>query len=271
MEGLGRLAGGIAHEINTPAQFISDNLTFLLGIWGPVADLLEASRSAATRLRAGDSPDDVAADLERRCEEADLEFVQAEVPTALSQSQEGVERVSTIVRAMKAFGHPDHTDPEPSDINRLVGNTITVARNEVKYVADVTTDFGDLPTVMCYQGAVSQVILNLLVNAAYAIAKCQATSGDRGRIGVKTWAAGAEVCVSISDTGPGIPPDALAHIFEPFFTTKPLGEGTGQGLAMAWATIVERHRGRIEVSTSEAGTTFVVKLPAEKAREPGAA
>jgi diguanylate cyclase (GGDEF)-like protein/PAS domain S-box-containing protein len=261
MEALGRLAGGIAHEINTPTQFISDNLAFLSNIWGPIAELVRASRSAADRLRTGEPPGDVAALLEQYFAAADLDFVEAEVPAALAQSQEGVERVATIVRAMKAFGHPDRDDPEPTDINRLISNSITVARNEFKYVADVATDFADLPTVMCYQGAVGQVILNLLVNAAYVVANSGEVGNGRGLITVKTWADGAQACVSVSDTGPGIPADVLPHIFEPFFTTKPLGHGTGQGLAMAWATVVERHAGRIDVETSMAGTTFVLRLP----------
>jgi signal transduction histidine kinase len=261
MEALGRLAGGIAHEINTPTQFISDNLAFLTNIWGPVAELVRASRSAADRLRSGEPPSDVAALLEQYFAAADLDFVESEVPAALAQSQEGVERVATIVRAMKAFGHPDRDDPEPTDINRLISNSITVTRNEFKYVADVATDFADLPTVMCYQGAVGQVVLNLLVNAAYVVANSGEVGAGRGLITVKTWTDEAQVCMSVSDTGPGIPADVLPHIFEPFFTTKPLGHGTGQGLAMAWATVVERHGGRIDVETSAGGTTFVLRLP----------
>jgi diguanylate cyclase (GGDEF)-like protein/PAS domain S-box-containing protein len=261
MEALGRLAGGIAHEINTPTQFISDNLTFLTIAWPAVASALAALRSLGARLRAGDAPGDIATMADELCEEADFDFIEAEVPAALSQSQEGLERVATIVRAMKAFGHPDNNDPEPTDINRLVSNTITVARNELKYVADVVTDFGDLPTVVCYQGAVGQVVLNLLVNAAYAVGKDRDTAASLGQIDVKTWVNAAHACISVTDTGPGIPPVVLPHIFEPFFTTKPLGQGTGQGLAMAWATIVERHKGRIDVITSEAGTSFVVMLP----------
>jgi two-component system, NtrC family, sensor kinase len=261
MEALGRLAGGIAHEINTPTQFISDNLAFLANIWPAVAEVLGAAQGAVGRLRAGEAPGDVAAGLEAACQGADLDFVEAEVPSALSQSQDGVHRVATIVRAMKAFGHPDRDDPEPTDINRLVANTITVAQSEIKYVADVATDLGDLPVVMCYQGAVGQVVLNLLVNAAYVVGKSLELSGQRGQIGIRTWLEDAQACIAISDTGPGIPKDVLPQIFEPFFTTKPLGQGTGQGLAMAWATIVDRHRGRIDVATSEAGTTFVVRLP----------
>ena len=136
--------------------------------------------SAAARLRAGDDPGDVAAMLEKNAQDADLDFVAAEVPTALSQSQEGVERVATIVRAMKAFGRPDPTDPEPTDIDGLVDNAMTVAGNELKYVAEVTTDLGAHQTVVCFPGAISQVLLNLLVNAAYAVGESQRRDGPTG-------------------------------------------------------------------------------------------
>jgi PAS domain S-box-containing protein len=261
MEALGQLAGGIAHEINTPTQFISDNLSFLTDIWGPVLQLLAASSNAVARLREGGAPDDVAATLEQGCQEADLDFVRAEVPTALSQSKEGIERVATIVRAMKAFGRPDPSEPEPMDINRVVTYALTMARNELKYVAEVTTDLGPLPTVSCFPGAIGQVVINLVVNAAYAVGESRDRTGERGEIKVKTWSEGDRVALSVSDTGPGIPPDVLPRIFQPFFTTKPFGRGSGQGLAMAWATVVDRHAGRIEVATSGAGTTFTITLP----------
>jgi signal transduction histidine kinase len=261
MEALGQLAGGIAHEINTPIQFISDNLSFLSDILGPVLKAVGGSLNAAARLRAGEDPGDVAALLEQIAQDADLDFVAAEAPTALSQSQEGLERVATIVRAMKAFGRPDPSEPEPTDINRLVADAITVAGNEIKYVADVTADLGARQTVMCFPGAISQVVLNLLVNAAHAVGESQARTGERGHIGVKTWAEAHRVVIAVSDTGPGIPADVLPRIFQPYFTTKPFGQGTGQGLAMAWATVVNRHGGQIDVSTSEAGTTFTLSLP----------
>ena len=188
MEALGQLAGGIAHEINTPTQFISDNLSFLSDIWGPVAKLLGASEDAVARLRAGDAPGDVAATLEQARQSADLDFVEAEVPTALSQSQEGIERVATIVRAMKAFGRPDPSDPEPTDIDRLVTNAITVARNELKYVAEVTTDLGALPTGHVlprrHQPGRAQPARQCRLRRG----RVPRPAGQRGQIGVKTWA-----------------------------------------------------------------------------------
>ena len=261
MEALGQLAGGIAHEINTPTQFISDNLSFLTDVWAPVLELLTTSSNAAARLREGGAPDAVAATLDQACQAADIDFVRAEVPTALSQSQEGIDRVATIVRAMKAFGRPDPSEPEPMDINRVVTYALTMARNELKYVAEVKTDLGPLPTVACFPSAIGQVLINLVVNAAYAVGESRDRTGERGEIRVKTWSEGDRVALSVSDTGPGIPPDVLPRIFQPFFTTKPFGRGSGQGLAMAWATVVDRHSGKIEVATSSAGTTFTVRLP----------
>lgn len=262
MEALGRLAGGIAHEINTPTQFISDNLSFLSKSWSLVSELLTRGRGLCQSVGSGQPFDALATQLGELYDTGDVDFLMAEVPEALAQSQEGVERVATIVRAMKAFGHPDRLEPEATDLNRLVTDTLTVARNELKYVAEVVTDLGSLPTVMCYRGAVGQVLLNLLVNAAYAVGKVSEASGRLGRVSVRTWEEdGGFVCAEVSDTGGGIPPDVLPHIFEPFFTTKPVGLGTGQGLALAWSTIVERHHGDIDVVTSASGTTFIIKLP----------
>ena len=261
LEALGRLAGGIAHEINTPTQFISDNLAFLKDVWTDLLPLLAAVAAIPARLRSEDRMDELAATIEQATQQADLDFVCDEVPNALSQSQEGVERVASIVRAMKAFGHPDHSEPEPSDLNRIIADTVTVARSELKYVADVIMDSGPLPIVHCYPGALGQVVLNLLVNAAHAIGSRVAGTTSRGTITIRTWAEGDDACFSVTDTGTGIPDDVIGHIFEPFYTTKAVGQGTGQGLALAWSTIVERHKGRLSVTSSPDGACFTVRLP----------
>ena len=140
-------------------------------------------------------------------------------------------------------------------------NAVTVARNETKYVAELDLQLGELPTVTCYPGAIGQALLNLLINAAHAVSRAERSEGSLGRIVVTTEASDREVRIGVRDDGTGIPDDALPHIFEPFFTTKPVGEGTGQGLALVWASIVERHHGRVEVATSPAGTLFTCILP----------
>ena len=260
MDALGRLAAGIAHEINTPTQFISDNLSFLAEMWDGQSRLIDTATQAVQRLREGASATEVACLLETAITDGDLEYAQSEIPTALDQSQEGTRRVASIVKAMKAFGHPDQDNPEPTDINQMIRDTLTVARSELKYAADVSTDLAALPVVSCYRGAMSQVILNLLVNAGHAIQE----RGSRGLILIRTSLDGTAAQIEVTDNGSGIPPDILPKIFRPFFTTKPVGQGTGQGLALAWSTVVERHKGSIDVDSSTSGTTFTIRIPVDK-------
>jgi PAS domain S-box-containing protein len=263
LEAVGHLAAGIAHEINTPIQFVGDNLHFL--------DESFASHSLAMEkyhlllresVKAGAVPGAVLESWERALEAADMEYLTTEVPAALKQSLDGVERVATIVRAMKAFAHPGQKEKVAADLNRALADTLTVARNELKYVAEIETDFGELPPVVCHLGDLNQVFLNLLVNAAHAIGTVMKDTGVKGRIRVQTRADGDQVTVSISDTGCGIPAAIRSRVFDPFFTTKEVGRGTGQGLALA-RTIVEKHGGRITFEPNPPqGTTFVVIVPA---------
>jgi two-component system, NtrC family, sensor kinase len=182
------------------------------------------------------------------------------VPIAVSQSLEGIERVASLVRAMKSFTYKDSNDRSYADLNEAVATTLTVARNEVKYVADVTLDLGELPDVLCQVGDLNQVFLNLLVNAADAM---QGREG-RGEIKIRTHADGPMAVISIADNGSGVPEELQAVIFEPFFTTKDVGKGTGQGLALARAVVVDKHGGTIEVTSAPGqGTEFVLRLPIE--------
>lgn len=246
LESVGRLAAGIAHEINTPIQFVGDNLHFLADSFTTVLGLLTSS-TAQEAVRVADT-------------DGELEYLAQEIPQAIQQSAEGVERVASIVRAMKAFGHPDRAEQHAADINEALLNTITVSRNEHKYVADVVTELAELPAVTCYIGDLNQVFLNLLVNAAHAIS--EATTGRRGTITVRTWTEGDDVAISISDDGIGMPEQVRERIFDPFFTTKDVGQGTGQGLALARSVIADKHNGRIDVeSETGIGTTFVIRLP----------
>src|SRR5207253_25947 len=183
-------------------------------------------------------------------------------PLAIDQTLQGVERIATIVRAMKAFGHPSGEQKAPADLNQAARDTLIVANNAFKYVADVVTDFGDLPPVWCHLGDINQVLLNLIVNASQAISEAVDRNGGRGTITVRTSCDGTEVVIEVADTGVGIPPEIAERIFEPFFTTKGVGVGTGQGLSLAYSLVRDRHNGSIGFRTEPGqGTTFTVRLP----------
>jgi signal transduction histidine kinase len=261
LEGIGQLAAGIAHEINTPAQFVSDNLTFLRDSWKSIHELLERYRSVV-RDAAGALPPQVVADLEEAERSCDLEFITTEAPRAIDQSLDGAGRVARIVRAMKEFSHPDSAEKTATDLNRAIESTITVARSEWKYVADIATDFDEtLPPVICYPGDVNQVILNLVVNAAHAIHEKMKDDG-KGEIKVSTRTRGEFAEITISDSGTGVPENIRNRIFDPFFTTKDVGKGTGQGLAFAHGVVVKKHGGKIWFETEIGrGTTFFINLP----------
>jgi signal transduction histidine kinase len=262
LEAVGHLAAGIAHEINTPIQFVGDNLHFIQGAFADHQAVIRRYGQLHQSVLAGDVPRTVLEDLEKAMETADLEYLDAEIPKALEQSLGGVERIATIVRAMKAFAHPGQKEKLAADLNEALSDTLTVARNELKYVADVETDFGDLPPVVCHLADLNQVFLNLLVNAAHAIGTVMKVSGVKGCIRVKTRLDGDHVTVSISDTGCGIPEAIRTRVFDQFFTTKEVGRGTGQGLALARGIVVEKHGGRITFEPNPPqGTTFLVSVP----------
>ncbi len=264
MESIGQLAAGIAHEINTPAQFVGDNTRFVQDAF---KDLIELNANFQ-RLYAAAKDDAVTPELldevAASMEAADVEFLSDEVPTAIDQSLDGISRISNIVRAMKEFSHPGGKDFETTDLNNAITNTITVASNEWKYLADVETDLADdLPSVMCFQQEINQVILNLIVNAAHAIESGRGEGSDeKGVIHIATRAGSDDVEITISDTGCGIPDEIIDRVFDPFFTTKEVGKGTGQGLAMAYKTIVDKHRGTLSMDSKVGeGTTFTIRLP----------
>ena len=264
LEAIGQLAAGIAHEINTPAQYVGDNAGFLQETWPVVNQILGLCLQLREESLAGAVAPDTIAELLRRTEEADPTYLLREVPQAIAQALEGVQRVSKIVRAMKEFSHPGSEDKSAIDINHAIETTIAVARNEWKYVADVQTDFADnLPPVPCFAGEFNQVILNLLINAAHTIGEVVGRdSGGKGRITVTTRCDGDWAEIRIQDTGAGIPEKIRARIFEPFFTTKQVGKGTGQGLALAHAVIVKKHDGQIWFESEVGkGTTFFLRLP----------
>jgi signal transduction histidine kinase len=195
---------------------------------------------------------------------ADLDYIMQNLPLALESSIEGLKRIATIVRSMKEFAHPDQAQKTFADLNQAIRSTLVIAHNEYKYVAELGTEFGDLPPVECYLGEINQVVLNLLVNAAHAISDVVKDTGGLGKLTVRTWLDGDGIEISIGDTGTGIPEEARENIFDPFFTTKEVGKGTGQGLAIARSVIVNKHGGTLRFETEcGKGTTFFVRLPIE--------
>ncbi|SDY41980.1 PAS domain S-box-containing protein [Micromonospora pattaloongensis] len=262
LESLGRLSAGIAHEINTPIQFVGDNTRFLAEACQEMLDLLRVYRDCLNVANGEVDWDDRIARAAEAERAADIEYLTEEVPSAINQNLEGVERVASLVRAMKSFSYKDSRDRSYADVNEALTTTVTVARNEVKYVADVVLDLGELPEVLCHAGDLNQVFLNLLVNAADAMQD----RPERGEIRISTRVEGPMVVVSIADNGSGIPEHLQKRIFEPFFTTKEVGKGTGQGLALA-RTVVDKHGGGIQVhSTPGEGTEFVLRLPIDGKR-----
>jgi signal transduction histidine kinase len=263
LEATAHLAAGVAHEINTPIQYITDNLAFLRGAFETLSRLLDQYAEFVERARRGAVGAEAIEDMSQVAAEADEAELLAEIPHAILEALDGAASVAEIVRAMKEFSHPGTQEKKPVALNDAIQRTLTVSRSEWKRVAEVVTDLDpDLPLVPCLPGDVNQVILNLIVNAAHAIAPLVGDDEERkGTITVRTRRVGAFVELGVSDTGTGIPPAIQDRIFEPFFTTKEVGKGTGQGLAIARNIIVKKHGGTIAFESGVRGTTFVVRLP----------
>ncbi len=254
LESLGTLASGVAHEINTPTQFIGDNLKFLRESFTDLADFIDVAETQ--------SPADRAA----RLEDMDWSFLKDEIPAALGEAAEGVESIGKIVRSIKEFAHPDDTECTEADLVKLIENAATVSRSQWRHSADLVfePDCSEM-IVPCYPGDMSQVIINLIVNAADAISEhsqSQDYAGGKGEIRIDL-KRDEEVCtISVRDNGPGIQADDLRRIFDMFFTTKPPGKGTGQGLAICKSIVEIKHRGKLRVrSDGGEGSAFVVKIP----------
>jgi len=271
LESIGQLAAGIAHEINTPTQYVGDNIRFLQQSFGDLFQLLEEFKLLLEAAKNNQLSQKVITKVEKAIEQTDLEYLFREIPNAVSQSLEGVERVATIVRAMKGFAHPDASQEKVLvNINQGIENTITVARNEWKYVAELETHLDPtLPLVPCQPGEINQVILNIIVNAAHAIGDVLGERpATKGKITVCTKQDNNWVEIRISDTGKGIPPNIQNKIYDPFFTTKNVGKGTGQGLAISRSVIVDKHKGTINFESELGkGTTFIIRLPINEQKE----
>ncbi len=264
LEAVGGLAAGIAHEINTPIQFIGDNTRFLQNSFVESMQMIAKYEEICAHAATSTLQPGMLQEVDAIRQRIEWDFLSTEVPKAFDQMLDGVNRVATIVRAMKEFSHVDRSSEKaPADLNKAIESTLIVARNEVKYVANVETELGALPPIHCHLGDLNQVFLNLFVNAAHAISDVVKNTGEKGRITVRTWQDGDSVVVSVADTGTGIPERVRAKIFDPFFTTKEVGKGTGQGLALARAIVVDKHGGTLSFETKMGeGTTFFVRLPA---------
>ncbi len=266
LQSVGRLAAGIAHEINTPIQYISANVAFLQESHESLSQLLELAR----RLLADERSDTFSAgsrtEFFEACAQADWEYLQEEIPQAIKQSLEGLQRVGSLVQAMKEFSHPGSKQKSPEDLNALVETTVKVSKNEWKYVAELHTDLAaDLPFVPCLRSEIGQVLLNLIVNAAQAIAALKnqdMAMTEKGRIVLTTGHSSDWAIITVQDSGTGIPAEILGRIFDPFFTTKEVGKGSGQGLAICRDVIVEKHQGQLTCSSTPGnGSVFTIKLP----------
>lgn len=272
LESVGQLAAGIAHEINSPIQYIGDNIRFLKDAFEDIFKVLDSYETFRSQVAsAGTVPEPLGLPLSEAIEEADLEYLKEEIPQTVEQSLEGVQRVDRIVRAMKEYSHPSGDEKKTADINKIIESTATVCRNEWKYVAELTSDLSpDLPAIPCFAGEISQVILNIIVNAAHAIGDItEGGSKGMGRISIRTDRTDKGVRIRLSDSGGGIPEKIHDRVFDPFFTTKSRGKGTGQGLAIAHRVVVEKHQGSLSFESEPGnGTTFIIDLPASSQELP---
>jgi len=260
LESLGHLAAGIAHEINTPIQFVGDNLAFLREAFEGLAASIGVPCKESVPSTEPSGP-------------TELQYFLGEIPKAIHQSLEGLDRVAKIVQSMREFSYPNALRKEPADLNRAIESAVVVARHEWKSVAELKLELvPDLPPLVCAAGQITQVLLNLLVNAAHAIADSpRVAHGGKGLIGIRSRVEAEHVIIEVEDNGVGIPVQVRNKIFDPFTTTKEVGRGTGQGLYIVHQAVVEGHGGEIMFQTDlGVGTTFIIRLPLRVAGEDAA-
>lgn len=265
MESVGELATGMAHEINTPLQYIGGNLEFMQHAFD---ELTRCLASAMNLLEESGIDENPLAERKKK-----IDFVMSRLPNAITQSKEGVENVSRIVRAMRRFSHISE-DRVEADLNDALESTLTVSRGEWKYVADIELETDpNLPKLVCLPGDLNQVFLNLIVNSAHALEQQLGSNPKtKGVITIRTAHDEQNIYIEISDTGCGIPQELKGRIFDQFFTTKEVGKGTGQGLSICWSIIVDKHGGAVDMQSEvDAGTTFRVSLPRDWRPEGSAA
>lgn len=266
LQSIGQLAAGIAHEINTPIQYIGSNINFLAESFEQLLDIHKCYSQLMDQARAGDDISAAIEEVSRRVDELDIDFLQDEVPHAVKESLSGVEQVASIVKAMKQFAHPEQDSLVSIDINKALQQIAAISKNEWKYVAELVMDLDSSnPVIAGYPGPLNQVFLNIIINAAHAIREQIGESGSKGHITIRTAVSAHSAVITITDTGCGIPSENIQKIFDPFFTTKPVGKGTGQGLGIAYSILTEKHKGTIEVESKVGlGTTFTIRLPLQQ-------
>lgn len=265
LESIGELASGIAHEINTPIQFIGSNISFLREAFEDLLELVDRYEKLRAEVLEEGKYQELVKDIDEQDEQADIEYLKDEAPKAFDQTVNGVERVTSLVLGLKGFAHAKESETKTTvDLNQVIRNTLVVCTNAYKYVAELETDLRDMPAVKVFPGDIGQVILNLVVNAAHAIEDVNKESGQMGKITVRSFREVNNVIITVSDTGCGIPKVARERIFDPFFTTKQVGRGSGQGLAISRTIINNKHGGELSFESLEGkGTTFMIRIPIE--------
>lgn len=264
LESIGELAAGIAHEINTPTQYVTTNVKFLDDSFSDILDNLKQFNKIRMQVNSRASLDELEKSVSSLISEDELNYLEEDIPNAIRESMEGLRRIAAIVKSVKQLAHPGETHKSYHDINEIINDAVTVSTNEWKYVADMEKDLEEnIPQLYCLKGEMGQVVLNLIINSAHAIEQSKDRSSDeKGNIKVKSYSDDESIILQISDTGCGMPRNVMERAFDPFFTTKKIGKGTGQGLAIAYNVIVNMHDGSIALDSKEnVGTTVTIKLP----------